>query len=398
MTSTSPPPSSAPAALPYHRDLAALLTRREEGLWEWFASDKFADSASDEARLHLMKNAIRLDRETYADIYSEAEIVAEKLKISAPVTLYQGTGGAARNAMLIYMADEMAIMFEGDILTSLNAMERQALLAHEMAHYLHQSAEDGHLLLSDRLLNWICGEAGAHPAHARSLWLSRLYQEIYADRIALYVCGERDAVIALLIKVSSGLDKISVSAYLDQAKEALDMTKGTGSEGISHPEAYIRAIAIADWAEAPDKADMKLPELVQGKARLERLDLLEQEQFTDLTKTVIRRFLKFEGADTDALEAHARSFFPQLDPKDKMPDSDLSDIAGMSDDMKEYFAYVLADLATADDDLEDLALMHAFDFSKELGIADVFDKIAKKDLDLTKSKIAQIRKERAGAK
>jgi hypothetical protein len=300
--------------------------------------------------------------------------------------------------MLIYMADEVAILFEGDILTSLDTMERQALLAHEMAHYLHQSVEKGQLLLADRLLNWICGEAGAHPAHARSLWLSRLYQEIYADRIALHVCESRDAVIALLIKVSSGLDKISVPAYLEQAKEALDMTKGTGSEGISHPEAYIRAIALSDWAEAPDKADLKLPELVQGKAKLEQLDLLGQEQFTDLTKALIMRFLKYEGADTDALEAHARSFFPQLNPKDKLPDTDLLGIADMSDDMKEYFAYVLADLATVDDDLEDLALMHAFDFSQELGIANAFDKVANKELDLTKAKITKIRKEREGAK
>lgn len=398
MTTKEPLPPTAPSALPYHRDLATLLERREEGLWEWFASDKIADSASDEARLHLMKNAIRLDRDTYADIYADAEAVAKELGIAAPITMYQGTGGTARNAMLIYMADEVAMLFEGDILTSLDTNERKALLAHEMAHFLHQSAEDGRLLLSDRLLNWICGEPGSHQAHARSLWLSRLYQEIYADRIALHICGNRDAVISLLIKVSSGLDKISVQAYLEQANEALDMTKGTGAEGFSHPEAYIRAIATADWDEAPEEADARLPELVQGKARLEQLDLLDQERISDLTYALIMRFLKHDGVNTDAVEAHARSYFPLLDPKDKAPDTDLSVIADMSSDMKDYFAYVLADLATVDDDLEDLALMYAFDFSAQIDVAESFDKVANKDLDLTKAKIVKIRTEREGAK
>ena len=63
--------------------------------------------------------------------------------------------------------------------------------------------------------------------------------------------------------------------------------------------------------------------------------------------------------------------------------------------LKDYFAYMLADMATVEPDLEDAPLMASFDLSEELGFADAFDAVANKDLKLTKKRVAAIRKERA---
>ena len=392
-----PAPSETPAPLPYHLDLSAFLADHEDGLWKWFASDRMTSKAYDEARLYLLKNAVRLDRETHLAIYSAADRVAAALSITVPVVLYQMSGGGQRNASLIPMQDEVAILLQGDVQAFLTPEESVALLAHEMAHFQHHHANDGKLLLADRLLDWVCGEPGAHSAHARSLWLSRLYQEIYADRIALHVCGDLDTTVSMLIKMSSGLDRLSTKAYLAQAREALEMAKGGGTEGTSHPEAYIRAIAMADWSADRKQADQTLPRLVEGDPRVEQLDLLGQRDISELTRKVITALLAREWPSTDALESHARSYFPEFDIKTKPSGDDLPDMSGASVSMKNYLSYVLADFAAVDPELDDLPLMAAFDLSARLGIADAFDAIAAKDLDLKPDRIAAIRAKRGGS-
>ena len=310
---SSPAPTELPRPLAYHLDLSAFLAEHEDGLWKWFASDKMTDKAYDEARLYLLKNAVRLDRDTHGGIYAAADGVAAALSIEAPVTIYQMSGGGQRNASLIPMRNEVAILLQGDVQSFLTAAECVALLAHEMAHFQHHHAEEGRLLLADRLLDWICGEPASHKAHARSLWLSRLYQEIYADRVALHVSGDLDATISMLIKMTSGLDRLSTKAYLEQAREALAMAKGGGTQGLSHPESYIRAIAMADWAADPAEADRKLARLVQGKLEVEQLDLLSQREVTAQTRAIITGLLARQWPSADVLEGHARAYFPDFE-------------------------------------------------------------------------------------
>lgn len=388
---TSPAASATPDFLPYHKSLADLLHREEDGFWKWFASDNMASQTFDDHRLFLLKNSVRLDQATYGELYEQAQTVADTLQIEAPLTIYQGQGDA-RNAALIFMPDTVNIIFQGDLIEFLEAEELTAVLAHEMAHYLHHTREDGRYFIADRMLDWICGEHGAHQAHAYSLWLSRLYQEIYADRVGLFVSGNAEASISSLIKVGSGLSKVSVDAYLAQAREALAMSDGRGSEGFTHPETYIRAIALSDWAEDPDTADEKLIELVEGKPKLERLDLLRQVTVTETTRALITQFLSADWAEeSEILCAHARTFFPDFERKTEVEEAPKEDIAKMDDSLRDYFAFVLADFVTIDPDLDDTPLMAALDISAEWGLEEAFDKIATKDLRIKAKDIARIR-------
>jgi hypothetical protein len=389
-------PTELPRPLAYHLDLSAFLAEHEDGLWKWFASDKMTDKAYDEARLYLLKNAVRLDRDTHGGIYDAADAVARALSITAPVIVYQMSGGGQRNASLVPMRNEVAILLQGDVQSFLTAAELVALLAHEMAHFQHHHAEEGRLLLADRLLDWICGEPASHKAHARSLWLSRLYQEIYADRIALHVCGDLDTTISMLIKMTSGLDRLSAKAYLEQAREALDMVMGGGTQGLSHPESYIRAIAMADWAADPAEADRRLGRLVEGKLKVEQLDLLSQREVTAHTRAIITSLLARQWPSADALESHARAYFPDFDSATAKA-AELPDFSDASDSMKAYVGYVLADFASIDPELDDLPLMAAFDLSAKLGIAEAFDAIAAKDLDIKPDRVAAIRASRQDA-
>lgn len=386
-----------PQFLHYHKALADFLQNEEADIWAWFASDKLTEQAFDENRLTLLKNAVRLDAGSHDTLFAAAAEVKEALKIDVPLSLYQGTG-QHRNAALVYTPDEVNIMFEGETLDILSDAELRCLLGHEMAHYLHKTREDGRYFTADRMLGWICGENGVHHAHLRSLWLSQLYQEIFADRVGLMVCGERDAAISLLIKVGSGLKKFSVETYLEQAAEALDLNRKDGSQGGSHPETYIRAIALADWAKDKEAADARLPELVEGDDRLERLDLLAQRRLTDLTRAMIQQFLTADWFQSEEIEAHARAYFPDFETTLIQPeDTALNVLSGVSDDVKGYMASVLLDFAAADPDLEDAPLLKAMEFASKYGLEDAITPRIIKDLGVPKKKLATLHKAAAEA-
>ncbi|WP_122075591.1 M48 family metalloprotease [Pseudophaeobacter sp. EL27] len=384
--------SEIPPFLNYHNALADFLQREEADTWAWFASDKLTEQAFDENRLMLLKNAVRLDAGSHDRLFAVVGEVKKALEIDVPLNLFQGTG-SHRNAALIYTPNEINIMFEGEIIDILNDAELRCLLGHEMAHYLHKTREDGRYFTADRMLGWICGENGSHPAHLQSLWLSQIYQEIFADRVGLMVCANRDAAISLLIKVGSGLKKFSVETYLEQAAEALDLSKKDGSQGGSHPETYIRAIALADWAKDKETADARLPKLVEGDDQLERLDLLAQRKLTDLTRLTIQKLLSADWAQSEEIEAHARAYFPDFDrtmiPSD---DTELSRLPEASDDVKDYMASVLLDFAAADPDLEDEPLLEAMQFADKYGLSDAITPRITKDLGVPKKKLVSLRK------
>lgn len=374
-----------PVFLDYHQTLANLLREHEADIWQWFASDKLVEKAFDENRLTLLKNAVRLDKEGHGELHSAAQAVADMLEINVPITLYQG-GDSRRNAALIYIPDEVNIVFEGDFLDILSPPELRYLLGHEMAHFLHKTREDGRYFTADRILSWICGEHGCHQAHQRSLWLSQLYQEIYADRVGYAVCEDRDAAISALIKAISGLKKFSVDGYLKQAREVLALSEEKGSEGVSHPEPYIRAIALDDWATDATAADKSLPVLVEGPVRVDTLDLQGQREVTDLTKRVIAAFLTCEWGMSDDVQAHATSYFPGFEREIPDTPDPLEPLKEASPDVKDYIVSVLLDFATADPDLEDIPLRDAIRFAQKHDLDDEMEKRITKDLKVSKEK------------
>ena len=391
-----------PASLPFHKDLADFFKREEAELWEWFASDKYTESAYDEQRLYLLKNTYRMEREKHAELFELADTVSRKLGIEVGVQLFQMMDGQARNAGLIFQPSAVQITFSGDMVSTLSKTEMTFTLAHEMAHYLHMVRGDGHYQISDRLLDWICGELGASASYANSFRLSRLYQEIFADRIGQYCAQDLDASISTLVRTTTGLQEVSAQAYLAQADEALSHENQKGSEQYSHPETFIRARALADWNEAPDLADKKLVRLVEGQKELEALDVLGQVDFAKLTERFIKAFLNRPWLDAENLEAHARGYFYtyQYQPEKLATTEELAllkqaleseDTGGLAESFLDYFSFILLDFVTVDPDLEDAPLLEAIKFTQQIGLAKPFDVHLAKELKLTKKKVTSLR-------
>ena len=401
------PPNAQPvvsdvSSIPYHHELTECLKRQEDGLWEWFSSDELTEHANRDARLYLLKNAVRLGEDDHPELHALAREIAEALGIAAPVTLYQGNNGGQRNAILVRMNSEVAIFFGGDILSFLSEEEQRALLAHEMAHFLFKSVDGGSFEITDNLLSWIC-QHGGEPSHRRSLWLSQLYQEIYADRIALQVCSGLQAPLSLLVKVGAGIANVSAEGYLKQAEEALETATRdghySGADSDTHPELFIRALAMRDWIEDREQADAKLRLMVEGEPALDALDLIQQGRTTELTRAVIEVLIKPRFSESEPLEIMARSYFPQFDRR-RASDVNRSELAKelrrASRSLKTYFCYVLADFALADPELEDFVLLEAIRLADDWEMTEAFDEIADKDLGIDKARLSQLRDRIAG--
>jgi hypothetical protein len=168
------------------------------------------------------------------------------------------------------------------------------------------------------------------------------------------------------------------------------------SDGSSHPETFIRAIALDDWVRDPVAADARLAPRIEGKWKLEQLDLLAQADLSNLTLKLIGAFLAPDWGGSETLEAHARSFDPTFERQSPPDTMGLEAIADLDDSLKSYFAQVIADFATADADLEDAPLVAALQFSARWGFPEAFDVVANTDLGLSKKKLADLRAARAG--
>ena len=181
-----------------------------------------------------------------------------------PVTLYQAQNSPQANASLFFIPNEGHIVFSGPVLTLLNANELKSVIGHELAHYHLWSGHEGDFHIADRLIQAIAADPRAAVSHEQTARHYQLYTEIFADRGSLCVTGELDPVITGLVKVQTGLTQVSVR--LLEVSEIFASVSST--EGVSHPEAFIRARALALWQEQRDAAAGEISALIEGVAAL----------------------------------------------------------------------------------------------------------------------------------
>jgi hypothetical protein len=105
------------------------------------------------------------------------------------------------------------------------------------------------------------------------------------------VTGEVNPVIAGLVKIQTGLSQVSAPSYLKQAEEIF--AKGNvATEGLSHPETFIRARALALWQEQRDDAAGPISEMIEGAAALDALDLIGQARLSSATRRLLEQLLR----------------------------------------------------------------------------------------------------------
>jgi hypothetical protein len=364
--------------LSYHLELRDYVQERERSLWEWFATSR-GGTGSDETRLELLKTTYRLDPGAHAELHAAAAQAKAGLGLDVPVTLYQSQEAAQVNAALVCLPGEAHVVFSGPILSLLDPAERLAVLGHELSHLLLWQRQGGELEVLDRLIHAVAQDPRADDAHRESARRLRLYTEIYADRGSLLVAGDLEAVVRSLVKTSTGLAQVNARSYLAQAEEIFARGE-VRTEGVTHPELFVRARALRLWSEGRVDCDAQVRSMIEGTPGLETLDLCGQTRLERCTRRLLAQLLRPRWFQTDAALGHARQFFPDFQPAALKDDSFLAGWQSSDARLREYFAYVLLDFAAVDPELERLPLAAALGWASRLGIEAELDKLIAREL------------------
>jgi hypothetical protein len=377
--------------LPYQEALRDYLKEEEPGVWHWYASNQVRGEQAEAVRFELLKSTYRVEREAQPEIYAVAEDVAGKLALDVPITIYQAQNPQGLNASLAYVPDEAHVVLHGPVSSKLTAAEFRALLAHELGHFRLWRSWDGQYMVVEQVLSALTHDPLADTPHFASARLFALCNEVFSDRGALLVAGDPLVVISMLLKVETQLEEVSPESYLRQAEEVFGHAAAK-AEGLSHPEAFIRARAVKLWADREPEADRKIQEMLEGRPALDNLDLLAQRKVAGLTHRLLDVLLGRRWMQTESVLAHARLFFEDyVPPEDLLEDPALAEDLRTDDGpMQDYYGYVLLDFVTADRDLEELPLAAALVLAEKLGLKDRFIEIAKRELRLRKKQLETI--------
>jgi hypothetical protein len=374
--------------LPYHIELREYLKTTERETWNWFASSQAKADYNENLRLELLKSTYRLDAGGHPELYANLEEAKTRLQLDIPVTLYQAQNSPQLNAALFFIPGEGHIVFSGPMFNLLNPEELKSVLGHELAHYHLWRRDGGEFHIADRLLETVAADPRASSSHEQTARRYQLYTEIFADRGSLRVTGDVHPVVAGLVKIQTGLSQVSAAGYLKQAEEIFAQSK-VATEGLSHPEAFIRARALALWQQQSENVVSDIASMIEGEPALDELDLIGQQRLTRQTRRLIEYFLQPKWFQTPAVLGHARLFFDDFKPasarEHTVPDGGKYGDAKL----REYVCYLLLDFVTADPELEELPLAAALELSRQLEIEVQFEKLAAREL---KMKVRDVRR------
>jgi hypothetical protein len=377
--------------LPYHREIRDYLKTEERAVWDWYASAKVREDQAEAVRFDLLKSTYRLDRDSSAELYQAVDEAAGKLGVDLPITLYQAQNPQGLNLSIALLASEAHIVLHGDVQAALAADELRAVLGHELSHLLLWRGWGGEFLIVDQVLSAMTNDSHAQPAHLHSARLFSLYNEIFCDRGALRVADDLHVVVAALVKTETGLSRVDAASYLKQADEIF--AKGIArTDGITHPEAFIRARAAKLWHEQDGDVDAQVAAMIEGLPELATLDLIARTRVSALTRRLIDALLAHKPLRSEMLLSHARLFFDDYAPTSATPDvAQLAqDLATGDAELRDYWCFVLLDFATADRDLEDAPLAAAMALAEQLELKEPLAEIARRELRLRKKQLEEI--------
>jgi hypothetical protein len=380
--------------LPYHVELRDYLKAKEGSLWKWFASAQAQAAYFDSLRLELLKATYRLDAGSHPELYQGLDEVKAALGLDIPVTIYQAQHANDLNATLFYIPGEGHVVLSGPMLSLLSAEEIKSVLGHELAHYHLWQADEGELLIVDRLLQAVCQDHRAHESHVQSARWFQLYTEIYADRGSLRATGNIESAVAALVKIMTGLQHVSGGSYLKQAEEVFQKSD-VKTTGLSHPEAFIRARALQLWAEGAEDCDRLIATMIEGSAAFDDLDLLGQVRLTRFTRKFLEQLLQPKWFRTDAVMGHAKLLFDDFAPANAPDESFLAGTEFGERKMQEYLCFLLLDFVSVDPELDRLPLAAALEWSKRLEILPAFEKLVNKELKVKARDINKLKNEAA---
>lgn len=377
----SAPDRSALTPLPYHFTVVDYLRHFEADVWAWASARTTDAEQRDALRAALLRGTYRIEPAAHPDVHAALVLAMARLGIDVPATLYQSPG-VEMNAALFYVPGEVHIIVQGPLLERLTQDELLAVLGHELSHYLLWAHNDGELLVADRLLDQAAVSFDASASQRETCRRYALHTELYADRGAAVAAGAVGPAIAALVKVQTGMGSVDATAYLRQAEE-IDASASNASGGQTHPETFLRARALALWWGRSTDLHAWLEARLHGPLALERLDLPDQLHVQQRTRGLIAWYLAGTALGSDALLAQVRLMFP--DWSGTAHALDPAELRGTG--LHDYWNALLVDLALADPDQQDAALLRSGRVARALGTYEGFEANLRRDAGMNKREL-----------
>lgn len=374
----------------YHRELVGYLKEHEPDVWAWASSQKTRDEHVQQVRSELLRDTYRLEPDAHPDVYGCLRQAMQRLDLDAPATLYQA-GSQQMNASLVFVPGEIHVVLQGPILERLSEEERLALFGHEVAHYLLWTCDGGDFHVADRIL----GDALASPqscaSHAETLRRYSLHTELYADRAGALAAQSLHAGVSTLVKMHTGIANPDPAAYLRQAAE-IDAGSRSRSAGSTHPESFLRARALELWWQGADDLDPWVADKLCGTLSLTALDLPEQMKLQAMTRGFLAYFLAEPDLRTEPLLNQVRQLFPDWTLEDAQVTPAMFREAQVDAGVLDYLNALMLDMALADADTQDAALVRACRVARELDSFERLQVALKRDARLGKREMDKLKK------
>ncbi|MES2015395.1 MAG: M48 family metalloprotease [Pseudomonadota bacterium] len=389
------PDRTSLSPLPYHHAIVDYLREHEPDVWNWASARATGTEQREALRAALLRDTYRIEPDAHPDVHATLNLALERLDIDAPATLYQSPGHDM-NASIFYVPGEVHILLQGPLLERLSQADLLAVLGHELSHYLLWSRDEGRLLVADRILYDSLASASAHASHHETYRRFALHTELFADRGAAIAAGAVGPAICALVKIQTGIGNVDPGAYLRQAVE-IEAKEEQASTAHSHPETFIRARALSLWWEGAHDMPAWLDARLHGPLALDRLDLPGQLHLQRLTRGFIVHFLADADLASEALLAQVRVMFPDWTGSEAaMAPSELTaalspDVSGTA--LSTYLNALLIDLALADPDQQDSALLRAGRLARELGTFDGFEASLRRDAAMGKRELDKYKRQ-----
>lgn len=367
----------------YHKKLKDHFKSRKK-TWDWFSGEKLKEKQIQEFKTNLLKNTYRMDRAAYPELYESADEICEKLSIDATVSIYQENNSTQYNAGVAAINTEAHIVLSGNLIGLLTKEEMKALLAHELSHYLFYKVDSEEYEVAQRIVLALANDSRSEDAIIETARIFQLYLELFCDAGSLKVCEDYKIVISTLVKLNTGLSQVNPESYLEQAKEIMKGDKEF-SQHHSHPESYIRSLALMLRAENHEEYHHKIEKMICGPLNLSTLDIFEQVEMSELTEDLIQLIVRPKWINTAAVMTLCKKYFSDFTKTEEM--ERVEHLAERLEEphhsITDFICYVLLDFARIDRDLEGLGLGHTLQIAELLAMSAEYEKIIRKELKLT---------------
>jgi len=359
--------------------------RSRSKTWKWFEEADNKAKEADRYKSELLKHTYRLDVTTHGKLYEIATEVCAILEIDAVVTLYQEYNSTQLNAGISIIGREAHIVMSGSLISLLTDAEMKSLLAHELSHYLFLKIDNGQFETTQRIVLSLANDPRSENAIIETARIFQLYLELFCDAGSLKVCQDHHTVIRTLVKLNTGIAEVNAESYLQQAEEILSAEEAATSQHSSHPEAYIRSVALKWRAMNDSDQSAKVKQLIEGELDLNRLDIFTQVTLSEMTRELLHLITRPKWMNSSMVRNLCVQFFDDFQTDDKLlPIQHLADrVALTRPSVKNYLCYVLLDFAKVDESLEEIPMGYMLEISELLGLSSEFEQVIRKELKMT---------------